>query len=94
MYFGHILVYAFRDDMENQPGECAHSWWVYSTATEDVTLEVTCMKCETLGSVSNPSPSQWKKAYDAPACPYKWRQAARVEFTLDTVEDKQKHEST
>ncbi|GHD23904.1 hypothetical protein GCM10007052_37100 [Halioglobus japonicus] len=76
----NVFLYALRDDWENDPPDCSHSWWVYSTATDDQTLEVECIKCKTLGRVLDPTESEWKKAFYAPECPYKWRQANRVDF--------------
>ncbi|WP_415891359.1 hypothetical protein ACMXYV_08595 [Neptuniibacter sp. SY11_33] len=88
IYYVHIFIYALRDEMENKPKECNHSWWVYSTAIEDQTLEVECPKCKSLGAVLDPTSKEWAKAFYAPQCPYKWREGNRVHHAINETFNK------
>jgi len=77
-YLSSMVYYAFSGQIENDPKDCKHSWWVYSTAIADGTLEVECLKCKALGAVYEPTSAEWSKAYDAPDCSYRWREPSRV----------------
>jgi hypothetical protein len=81
-YLLSTIYFALIGQSENDPKNCKHSWWVHSTAIEDVTLEVVCIKCETHGAVYGSTSEEWSKAYDAPDCPYRWHKPARVKFTV------------
>ena len=77
----------FNDWITVDPASCEHEWYVVSTILSEVALQVTCSKCSTWGSVSNPTGEEWEKAVNAPNKPYEWNEPNRVDFELPDVEN-------
>ena len=55
-----------------------HDWIVFTTYTQDRWLGVMCRWCGSDGVVQNPSRKQWRRAYTAPGCPYRFSKPRRV----------------
>ena len=68
-----LLKFAYKN-----PRGCTHNWVVYSTAIQEQCLELRCERCALLGSVDDPTPQEWERAYDAPENPYPWSDNSRV----------------
>ena len=73
MWRWFFIKFIFAD-----PKTCTHDWEVYSTALEDVCLELQCKKCAILGEVPDPTKEEWSKGYSAPSNPYPWTENERV----------------
>lgn len=55
-----------------------HEWVVFSTALQDGSLMVQCVKCGEMGTVHDHSKEEWGKAFHAPSHPYLWTNDSRV----------------
>jgi len=55
-----------------------HEWVVFSTALSEGWLMVQCVDCGEMGTVEDPSTHEWKRAFHAPSCPYRWHERERV----------------
>jgi len=55
-----------------------HDWEVYSTVIEGHAILVRDRKSGLRGSIDNPTPEEWSRAFHAPSEPYLWHDASRV----------------
>ena len=60
------------------PATCDHEWWVYSTATVQMCLELYCGNCAIAGTVNDPTEDEWAAAFHAPSKHYRWFEPGRV----------------
>jgi hypothetical protein len=58
----------------------SHEFVVFSTEVSRVKLLVQCFHCQTVGTINDPSESEWARAFHAPSHPYPWRDSGRVEI--------------
>lgn len=69
------------------PHECEHEWYVYRCVISTVSIQVSCLWCETWGVVHDPTADEWERAYDQQ---WDWEYPERVEFTLPAYENGEK----
>lgn len=60
------------------PETCDHDWTVYSTAINQICLELICENCLSAGIVDDPTKQEWCEASTAPSKPYHWDDPTRV----------------
>lgn len=63
----------------------SHSWFVYSTASEDRCLLVEDRNTGQRGYIPDPTKAEWEAAYHAPSNPYPWKDASRVIVDNETA---------
>lgn len=74
------LLGGIRADASCRPSvdPLRHDWVVFTTYREDRWLGVMCLWCGSDGVVQNPSKKQWRRAFHAPCCPYRFHKPRRV----------------
>jgi hypothetical protein len=58
--------------------DCEHEWVVFSTVLAEKLLMVQCVKCGAMGTIDRPTKQEWRRAFRAPSCPYRWHDGLRV----------------
>jgi hypothetical protein len=53
-------------------------WWVYSTVLEGRAILVKDRLSGKRGSIDDPTPEEWSRAFYAPSCNYRWEDGSRV----------------
>lgn len=75
-----LLGWLTSNYQPEEPEECAHRWFVVSTATQEVDLILECHKCMSRGVVEDPTEAEWERAFDAPTRSYRWYENSRVKY--------------
>lgn len=74
-WFEDCVEWLFERFLKEEPETCDHNWYVYTTITSEVAIQVQCPLCRSWGKIIDPTEEEWSRAYDEV---WKWKQTERI----------------